>query len=223
MQWGLSFWGDERDRLAGLAALLRERARLRTPPYSTGRIIARCFPGVLVTGDRLWNGTLGLTRVTGAQVLIAYRRGLGDSRIREVIGHELGHLVDERLVAGDERRCTVGGAKNKRGIDFTLEPTRETRCDFFGDELLVPLIRLREDVAGARLFPPRREAEAWTVWHNLADWLSGRYRVTQACILRRLRLLADTPARRRSELAPVVVRPGPGVVARERGSRPPVR
>lgn len=201
----VAFWGNERRQIAALAAQLREVAKLRAPPYSTSQLIARCCPAVLVTGDRLWKGTLGITRYDGSRVLIAYRRGLGDARIREVIGHELGHLFLEQLLPGDERRCTVGGPRNQRTIDFALEPTTEGLCDYFGDELFVPLARLAEDVGRARLFPPRRDAAASTIFHNLVDRLAGRYRVTRACILRRLRLLQLGEGERQLQLHPVLV------------------
>lgn len=205
MRFDFHFWGQERWAIAALAAQLRESARLRSPPYSTAQLIARCCPRVLVTGDRLWPGTLGLTRVDGDRVLIAYRRGLGDGRQREVIGHELGHLFLDRLQPGEERRCLAGGPRNHRLIDFTIAPTAEARCDYFGDELFVPLVRLADDVGGARLFPPRREAATWTAFENLVDRLAGRYKVTKACIRRRLRLLSDVD--------------GPVLIPRGRGMR----
>jgi hypothetical protein len=82
------------------------------------------------------------------------------------------------------------------------------RCDYFGDELLAPLTYLRRDVAGRRLFPARSAGPERVLWHNLIDHLAGRYRVTKACILRRLRLLhqpAEERRRRAPALAPVLV------------------
>jgi Zn-dependent peptidase ImmA (M78 family) len=207
MRIDVSFWGDERDRIAGLAAQLREQARLLRPPYSTRRLIARCCSHVHVTSDELGPKWFGLTLVRGDLVVVSYRRDLNHGRRREVIAHELGHLFLERLGTGDERHCTIGGPHNRRPIDYSAPPETEARCDYFGDELLVPLLRLDREM-GPFHFPGRKDPEARRRFRSIVQQLEGEYGVTRACIERRLRDLLIYRGDAPTPIRPVLVPPG---------------
>ncbi len=178
--------GDIDYRLLGaLAAQLRERARVTQPHVSTRRILAACFPCVVVTGAPLPGGILGLTRVSAERTTIFYKRSLEPPAQRIVIAHEIGHLVTDLRALREqgrciERQCITAG--HGRRTDFERVDATEIGCDFFAEELLAPLARLDLEVPDVvpRTLPAR------IAWANAIDTLASKYHLPKAVMRSRV-------------------------------------
>lgn len=155
---------------------LRRRARLRTPHYSTQRLINACFPGTRVTGRDLPSNVHemvlvdeGAFRSHRAPHTIVYQRALSSDEQRRAIAHALAHIIFD------------GG----RPVPLEHRADAELRCDRFADELLVPLDELRDWV---EIWPSfdftQREA-----YLDQCDLLAATFRVPAKVIDQRIREL----------------------------------
>lgn len=115
---------------AMIAASFRSRANLRTPAFSTSKIIESCFPDTVVTGRHLPEGVQELVTVTPTGPLILYQRKLPILEQRFAIAHALGHLIYD--------------FRDGRSLAPLFDPAVESRADDFALELLTPLEHIRK-------------------------------------------------------------------------------
>lgn len=114
--------------MARVAGDMRSRANLRSPAFSTQRIISVCFPEAIVTGRKLPDGILEMVTMTDSGApLIVYRRGLSSCEQRFAIAHALGHI----LYDFDSRGRLTSSSLS--------DPVVESRADDLALELLAPL------------------------------------------------------------------------------------
>jgi len=164
---------QDRSELVELAANIRQRAGLGEPPFSTRIMIDECFPDVYVTGERLPRGVAESVSMGKRGPIIAYNRLLTTAQQRLSIAHAIGHLVFDR----DDLR---GHCK------ATPSDERESRAEFFGAELLVPLTMFSDYVRRWR-YP--RETAMRPAHLNMVDQLASHFHVPQSLIHRRLAAL----------------------------------
>jgi len=152
-----------------IAAELRLRSRLYSPPFSTTQLVECCFPDALVTGRKLPPGVLEVVSRTERGPVIIYARGLSPTTQRYVIAHALGHLVfDEGFRRPGEPAV----------------PSVERRADAFADELLVPFEYLAPRVKRYPTSGVRRD-----LYLDHVDQLASQFSVESAVIDRRIRQL----------------------------------
>jgi hypothetical protein len=161
--------------LVEIAADLRRRARLYNPPFSTKRIIAACFPDVLVTGGRLPDGLEAVISKQADGPLIVYQRSLPILEQRYAIAHELGHLV-------------LGDLENERVRKRATRPSQphvEKRADDFATELLAPLVL----VAKYAVLGPAEDPEDHEIYLDHCDDLASIFQVPPRIIDSQIRRL----------------------------------
>jgi Zn-dependent peptidase ImmA (M78 family) len=164
------------EALAAIAESLRRRSDQTEPAYSTRQIIDVCFPGTIVTGRMMPREVNELVvvdqdafRSHRAPHVIFYSRKLPTANQRHAIAHALAHIIFD-------------GAN---GSCWRANDERELRCDAFADELLVPLLSLREYVC---VWPGHRGAERER-YLDQVDQISSHFHVPQRVIDRRIRQL----------------------------------
>ena len=158
--------------LSRVAAELRTRAGETQPAFSTRKIIDACFPKLVVTGRELPDGVHEAVARTPEGDILIYGRNLPTAAKRFAIAHGLAHLLfDDGLSA-----CRPG---------FAGDPDVEARADRFADELLVPLVGLREYVGR---FPSDDPIEH-EFYLDQVDEIASHFHVPSSVIDRRIREL----------------------------------
>lgn len=173
----LKVTSKHRRPMAAIAESLRRRADQTEPAFSTRQIVDACFPGTTVTGrvmpkdvHELVLVDEGAFRSHRAPHVIIYSRTLSTAEQRYGIAHALAHIIFD-------------GAN---GSCWDPHDERERRCNYFADELLVPLRRLREYVS---LWPNAEDRDAYL---DQVDQISSHFHVPQTVIDRRIRQLRRT-------------------------------
>jgi Zn-dependent peptidase ImmA (M78 family) len=157
------------------AEQLRNRALLLSPPISTKRLIAACFPGVHVAGATLRKGLYGYARHTLAGPIIVYSRSLPILEQRMTIAHEIGHLYYHDLEHGPRLRSGV-----------VFDRALEDRAEAFARELLAPITMVAKH---RRRFPSEDEDEN-EIYLDHVDELGALFMVPAAVIDHQIRCLA---------------------------------
>lgn len=155
-----------------VAAGIRARAGQWDPAFSTGTIVDRCFPGVMVTGGSLPDGVDEMVTLTDGGPVIVYRRDLPGPMQRFVIAHALAHIVyDDFSDAARPGRLAI--------------PEHEARADAFAAELLAPL----HLVAGYVGVMPSANPEDHEIYLDHVDEIASRFSVPAHVIDSRIRQL----------------------------------
>lgn len=173
---GLKVGPDSHVAMREIAESLRRRAEQIEPSFSTRQIIDACFPGTFVTGRRLPRGVHDVVMVDDAAFrshraphVIVYRRDIPTADQRRAIAHAIAHIIFD----GPRHSCSA------------YDRDRELRCDRFGDELLVPLARLREYVS---VWPSDDPVEHET-YLDQVDQIASHFHVPAFVIDQRIREL----------------------------------
>lgn len=153
-----------------VARQLRREAKQTRPPFSTHKIVETAFPDAVVSGRPLPPGVLELVSMTANGPVIIYARHLPVPQQRFVIAHALAHLLFDGTNAfirqGERRNMAV-----------------EDRADWFAEELLAPVSRLRRCV---RVYPTDN-AKCVHVYLDHVDEIASRFVVPSAVIDKRIR------------------------------------
>jgi Zn-dependent peptidase ImmA (M78 family) len=157
--------------IADVAHLIREKAGLRDPKFSTHELIDANFPDVLVVGRDLPPGVHGALERTSDGPVIVYSRDLESTAQRHAIMHEVGHLIFD----GECAARRPGRNRNSAA---------EHRADHFADESLVPLAKLRVFV---RCWPSAKDDR--DLYLDQLDALASRFAVPTEVVDRQLRSL----------------------------------
>ena len=158
--------------LVSVAAALRRFSSQEEPSFSTRKIIADCFPEILVTGRRLPCGVDEIVSVRDHGPVIVYSRSISGPEQRFAIAHALAHLL-----FGDVQGARVGAA----GVAW-----REARADQFAAELLAPLVELEPYVCR---WPSADDPEEHEIYLDMVDEIASHFVVPSYVIDKQIRLM----------------------------------
>lgn len=159
--------------LASVARELREQIGATDGDISTKKLIAECFPDVLVQGEKLDLRIMEIAEVSEHGRVIYYNRNHGTPDHRVAIIHGLAHLIFDFV---DPQRLECEPA-------FKTGPScdvRERRADLFARDVLVPLHELDERFRG-QLFP--QEPVERRLFDDECDHVASTFRVPTPFLL----------------------------------------
>lgn len=167
--------------IVGRAAYLRGQVGFdkEDPPYSTTRLLDKCFPDVFVTGTDLPRGVTAMSENNAGHRTIYYGRNQPKKKIyvshaqqRAGIAHEIYHFLTD-LKTGVGLRESSKIVREIGGWTAARDPV-ELACDLFAAEILTPLHVLHEFVPVNPFTKDPHEAE---VMHNTIDRIASRFNV----------------------------------------------